>query len=277
MLARTLDVVFPQRCAGCGSGPWPFCESCRSSLVPLTPPWCDRCGRPWAEPVERCRDCPPSDIDRARGAFRFDEAARRSIHRLKFAGWRGVADALAAAMVVADDPPSVDLITWVPLSRRRLAERGYDQAKVLARAVAARLERPVTGLLRREVNTGSQARRDAATRRVAMRGAFEARPGTRVPARVLLVDDVLTTGATAAAAAEVLRRSGARSVHLLVAARAFPGSPAATASRGPSRAASGSRRPGARAPTPGSRPSAGGAYTRPDPRPGLWLPGDDPR
>ena len=78
MLARALDVIFPQRCAGCGAGPWPFCDPCRSSLKALRPPWCRRCGRPKAMSVPRCRDCPPPEIDTARAPFRFEGPARQA-------------------------------------------------------------------------------------------------------------------------------------------------------------------------------------------------------
>jgi predicted amidophosphoribosyltransferase len=143
-------------------------------------------------------------------------------------------------------PGPADVVTWVPLTRRRKAERGFDQAKILAVRVGGELGVPVRGLLRRAVSTGPQALRDAAERRAAMRGSFVVRDRASVPARVLLVDDVLTTGATAAACAEALLRAGASRVTLLVAARAL-------------------LRAGRR------------AYTRPGPRPGLWLPGDHPR
>jgi predicted amidophosphoribosyltransferase len=143
-------------------------------------------------------------------------------------------------------PGPADVVTWVPLTRRRKAERGFDQAKILAVRVGGELGVPVRGLLRRAVSTGPQALRDAAERRAAMRGLFVVRDRASVPARVLLVDDVLTTGATAAACAEALLRAGASRVTLLVAARAL-------------------LRAGRR------------AYTRPGPRPGLWLPGDHPR
>jgi predicted amidophosphoribosyltransferase len=153
-------------------------------------------------------------------------------------------------MAEVEGLPQVTAVTWVPLARRRLAERGFDQARVLAAGVADRTQTPCVALLIRASSTGPQAKRDAAARRVAMRGAFAVHPRAKVPASVLLVDDVLTTGATAAAAAEPLRGAGARSVHLLAAARAFPG----------------------------AFPGQGqGAYTRAGPRPGLWLPGDDLR
>ena len=86
-----LDVLFPKRCAGCGSGPWPFCDACRSELVVLSPPWCERCGAPASRPTAACRDCPPDAIAIARAPFGFDGPIRRSIHRLKFGGWRAVA------------------------------------------------------------------------------------------------------------------------------------------------------------------------------------------
>lgn len=242
MLDRLLDVVFPRSCAGCGDGSWPFCEPCRGELTVLDPPWCHRCGRPWPLPVPTCPDCPPAAIASARAPFAFAGPARRAVHRLKFSGWRGVGAALADAMVMVGPLPRTDVVTWVPLARRRLAERGYDQARILAVESARRLGRPSAGLLRRAVATGPQSRRSGEERRRALRGAFEVRRRP-VPARVLLVDDVLTTGATVAACAEALRSAGAREVHVLAAARSF----------------------------------SARAYTRAGPRPGLWLPGDVPR
>jgi len=70
-----------------------------------------------------CRDCPPAPVDSARAPFVFEGPARRAIHRLKFSGWRGVGEALAKAMVAAAPLPAVRVVTWVPLGRRRLAER----------------------------------------------------------------------------------------------------------------------------------------------------------
>jgi predicted amidophosphoribosyltransferase len=195
--------------------------------------------------VDGCRDCPPPEIAVARAPFLFEGPARRAIHRLKFSGWRSVADALADAIVTVGPPPA-DAVTWVPLARARLASRGYDQARALAGAVAARTGIRAVPLLRRATDTGPQARRRGEERHRAMRGAF--RPhGRPAPPRVLLVDDVLTTGATAAACARALQEAGAREVGLVTAARAFSGSL-------PPR------------------------YTPPTgPRPGLWLPGDAPR
>jgi ComF family protein len=181
----------------------------------------------------------------ARAPFAFEGPARASVHHLKYRGVRGVGAALASAMATCV-PPGAGAITWVPLARRRAASRGFDQARVLAVAVGRQTGLPVRRLLRRRVSSGPQAKRDADARRAAMQGAFVVRERARVPDQVLLVDDVLTTGATAASCAEALLANGAARVDLLVAARALM------------------RR--------GSR-----AYTRPGPRPGLWLPGDDPR
>jgi predicted amidophosphoribosyltransferase len=168
-------------------------------------------------------------IASARAPFLFDGPVRRAVHRLKFAGWRPVAEALGAAMIEVLEA-DVDVVTWVPLSKRRRASRGYDQALALARVVATGRDVPVRPLLRRTGDPPvSQARRTGAERRLAMRGLFE--PLAEPPRRVLLVDDVLTTGATAGACAEQLVAAGAREVSLLTAARAASGAMADLYSR----------------------------------------------
>ena len=149
--------------------------------------------------------------------------------------------------------PPADVVTWVPLARRRRAERGFDQARALARAIARELDLPARRLTRRVVSTSPQARRTLDERHAAMQGVF-ATCG-HVPPRVLLVDDVLTTGATLAACAEALASGGATVVFGAVAARSVRRLPRASALQG----------------------SSGRAYPRSGPRPGLWLPGEPPR
>ena len=262
------DIVFPRRCAGCRDGPWPFCDQCRGELVALEPPWCERCGRPTGAPAAMCRDCPDQPLTSARAAFRFEGPARSAIHRLKYAGWQDVGSALARAMATVGTSPGAreaHVITWVPLARARLAARGYDQARVLARGLGRELDLPVQRLLRRTISSGPQARRGGAERRAALRGAFAAIGPS--PGVVILVDDVLTTGATAASCTRALMEAGTREVHLIAAARAF---------RGPLRSTSAGRPMGAMTVGPLPRPRSH-AYTRAGSRPGLWLPEDIPR
>jgi ComF family protein len=233
MLDRAVDVLFPRACAGCGAGPWPFCEPCTRALVPLRPPWCSRCGRPSPADVDRCRDCPPPPITSARSAFAYQGPAKDAVRRLKFSGWRGVGEALAGALAALDPPPA-DAVSWVPLARERRVERGFDQAAVLARALARELGLPSGAFVRRTRETAPQSRRTREERLRAMTDAFARIPGTPAPERLLLVDDVLTTGATASSCAAALLEAGAREIHLLAACRSFTDRPPGPrGSRGP--------------------------------------------
>jgi ComF family protein len=199
----------------------------------VTPPWCDRCGRPSEEPLRSCADCPPPPIDAARSPFLYDGPLARAVRGMKFSGWHGLGPHLAGAMAeVADDVLPADVLTWVPLSRRRRARRGFDRAEVIARTVGERLGLRIVPLLRRVRETGAQARRSGVDRRRALRGAFAAIE--EPPRTVLLVDDILTTGATAAACAETLKRAGADVVRVLTAARSL-GGPVPARCRAPGR------------------------------------------
>jgi competence protein ComFC len=179
--------------------------------------------------VPRCADCPPPPLAWARAPLLYTGAVRRALIRLKFSGLSTVAEALAPWMVEAlarSPPPGPSsgepvVLTWVPLGRRRRRRRGYDQAEVLARQVGGLTGWAVAPLLERTAETRPQARRPGRERRRALRGAFRARGP--VPGRVVLVDDVLTSGATAAECARVLIGAGAAEVGALAAARALNG------------------------------------------------------
>ena len=213
-----MDLLFPPRCFGCDRAAALLCPRCEPGLGVVTPPLCARCGRPWEEPLASCAECPPSGVDAARAPFLYEGPLPGAIKGLKFGGWRRLARHLAGAMGAAWDGDA-DALTWVPLSPRRRRRRGFDQAELLARAMARLIDLPCRPLLRRVRETPEQARRRADERRRALRHAFDA-PGPSPPT-VVLVDDVMTTGATAAACAGALRRAGARRVLVLTAARAI--------------------------------------------------------
>jgi predicted amidophosphoribosyltransferase len=201
----------------------------------LEPPGCRRCGRPLEHDVRACADCPPDPVTWARAPLLYAGPVRRALMRLKFGGERVVAEALAPLMLEAlEQGPSACwngsaavlasgglVVTWVPLGARRRRARGFDQAEALARQVGALSGLPVRRLLRRRVETDPQARRAGRDRHQALRDAFVA--VREPPVRVLLLDDVLTSGATAAACTSALRAAGAEAVAVLTAARALGG------------------------------------------------------
>jgi predicted amidophosphoribosyltransferase len=144
--------------------------------------------------------------------------ARRLVLGLKYRNARTVADALAIRLVeTLADRCAVDVVTWAPTSARRVAQRGYDPAELLARAVARRLGKPCRRLLRRGRRSSPQTGKDRASRLAGP--VFHAKPLWR-PRRILLVDDVTTTGATLRRASDALVAAGASAVTCIAATRA---------------------------------------------------------
>lgn len=153
-------------------------------------------------------------------AFRYTGPVAAAVVAGKVRGaaavWAPLGRLLGEVVAAAADPP--DAVTWVPTDPRRRRRRGLDHAELLARAVGARIGRPAVGMLRARPGRPDQASRPVARRAAVYPGAFVALGPC--PGRLLLVDDVLTSGGTARAAASALRCGGASGVHLAVLARA---------------------------------------------------------
>jgi predicted amidophosphoribosyltransferase len=214
-----LDLLLPQRCVVCGCGGKQLCAGCREALPRIDPPLCARCGAPTVWPVERCRECAGRRLGfaSARAAVGYDAAARRFVNAWKERGLRRLA-AEAAQLVAERLPtPEADALTFVPADRDRRLERGHNPAGRLALELAALWELPCLPLLER--TRGGRQRGSSAAERRTVRGSFRA-TGT-APRRVAVIDDVYTTGATAAAAASALHAAGARRVEAIAFARAL--------------------------------------------------------
>jgi ComF family protein len=172
-----------------------------------------------------CRDWPAA-VDRARAAYLLGGPAADLVHALKYEGWSELADFMAGRMARALDPvpASAAVVVPVPTTARRMRARGYNQAQLLARSVAELLGLPRSDALARASGRRSQTTLAPSERRRNIRGAFvPTEEAQRVVGRdVVLVDDVLTTGATAGEAASVLSARGAATVTVLAFARAVP-------------------------------------------------------
>ncbi|HVS87737.1 MAG TPA: ComF family protein [Candidatus Acidoferrum sp.] len=236
-----VSVFFPAGCRICEqlltrASRVPICGECLASFVPVAEKVCEICGRPVpaATDTERqlcpiCREQPGQEkriyaFDRARSYAAYDGALVRAILLLKFARMEPLGAWFAERLVevVKSEGLEADVVVPVPLHRERERERGYNQADLIARPLAKRLKLPHRAVLL--VRTRPRPDKHVLTleeRWESVRGAFATRPGSQVDnLRVLLVDDVMTTGATLDACARALLDAGAKSVIGLTVARA---------------------------------------------------------
>jgi len=231
--------LFPSDCRLCGAplvkiSRLPVCDECVAQMRPITGSVCSVCGErlasPFAAAGERCGLCrraaPPFAKAAAYGSY--DGGLRELIHLLKYEQVRPAAGALGGMLAEAISTLAMGseaiLVVPVPLHRRKLRQRGFNQAELITRAALKRIggERFVLkpGILERRRETQSQIGLTRRQRRENMRGAFAVVKPHAVKGReILIVDDVFTTGTTVSECARVLRRSGASKVYVATVAR----------------------------------------------------------
>jgi predicted amidophosphoribosyltransferase len=232
------DLLLPPACLACDGLIHPrddarlVCRRCRSLLRPVPHPACSRCEAPRRVTGRTGDECPecrtwPDSLTCARSACLLLPPADTIVHNLKYRGWPALAGPVGAAMARIRVPDSVrhaSLCVPVPTTRSRLRNRGYNQAALIASAFAERTGRKLCNALSREGHTGTQTALQPVARKANVAGAFRFVPGQAAAVRdaaVLLIDDVLTTGATAAACAAALAEAGASHTGLITFARAI--------------------------------------------------------
>ncbi|HTJ44961.1 MAG TPA: ComF family protein [Kofleriaceae bacterium] len=228
MLRAFADAVFVPSCAACDavldeSDPPPFCAGCRASLV-ANEPACPRCAEPLGvaigTPCARCVQAPPPQSATI-APWRYGEAIASALRTMKLADRadlaRAIAPLVAPFVAALVESAAIDRIVPVPLHWRRLLRRGYNHAELIAHAARGRAI--VDDALRRVRSTKPMPGLAASARAANVKGAFEARRDLR-GARVLVLDDITTTGATLAAACAAIRDAGADDVIAFAVAKA---------------------------------------------------------
>jgi ComF family protein len=229
-----LDLLYPRICGGCGGEVGPeaqgLCWECRSQVIYVRSPFCRLCGDPVEGRIDgefACYTCSSQSIhfDRARSATRYDGVMRRALCDFKYraALWlqRDLVDILEACFHAQYPAEEIDGVAYVPMYHAKRRARGFNQARYLARDLAGRLHKPLlSGIVKRVTPSPTQTNLTARERRANVATAFRAgRSGRLRGRRVLLVDDVMTTGATVDAVSRELKKGGVQSVSVLTVAR----------------------------------------------------------
>ena len=220
-----LDMLYPRRCPVCHDIAVPggsrICNVCREKLKPITGPRCFRCSKPLKrEEKEYCKDCRKTRLfDQGIGIFPYGSVLQESLFKLKYGkrqeygSFYGQIAAVYSREIIRNW--GVEIIIPIPLHRKRMEKRGYNQAELIAEALGKTLCIPVDSrLMKRKVNTRPQKELDYRERKQNMKNAFFLKGENRYR-RILLVDDIYTTGSTIEAAAELLKRNGAENVFFL--------------------------------------------------------------
>jgi ComF family protein len=213
-----LDLLFPPYCIGCGEEGSYICGRCGRELPYISPPICTLCGRPLL-PGGSCPGCigQPTSLDGVRAPFLFEGLIRKAVHDLKYHNLRALIPVLAGYLkeYLTEDPLPGDVLVPVPIHPKRMRERGYNQSALLARELGRQTSMFCEeSCLTRLTYIAPQAKLpSAAERQQNTAGAFICKDDRLKGKRVILIDDVSTSGATMNACAIALKAAGAAAVH----------------------------------------------------------------
>lgn len=229
-----LSLFYPSLCVTCSAdiaiGEY-LCADCNATAPRIKPPFCERCSEPFPGAITEsfsCANCAHRTLhfDAAVAAYRSRGVVRKLVHDFKYGRQFHLRHTLGSWLSETLTDPRLrgrrfDVVVPVPLHPARKRERGFNQAQVLAELVSAKISVPLRGVLERIRYTTTQTAFDRAERMENLHNAFRLRKNANVrDSRVLLIDDVLTTGSTLSECARVLKKAGAVSVHAATAARA---------------------------------------------------------
>lgn len=219
-----LDFLYPRRCPICGEiqnyGDVQICKSCMSGLKRVEPPFCMRCGKTvWSDEQEYCEDCKrfPKYYEKGYPVFIYQEPLKKALYDFKYHNQREYALFFAKCMYYRFheewEKLSFDGIVPVPLHKNKLRRRGYNQAALLAKQLSKQLAVPFyTDYLVRKEDTGPQKELNDRQRMKNLKKAFKIGKNKIKLKRILLVDDIYTSGATIASCTEVLQSAGVEQV-----------------------------------------------------------------
>lgn len=224
MRLRLLNLLFPPRCPFCdGIATDGVCEFCRRKVTVVTEPFCMKCGKPLADNVrEYCEDCDKTghSFESGRALLVYDDVVRHSIYRFKYASRKEYAKVYARMMgqnfkqYIARISP--DMLIPVPLHKRRMKKRGYNQAQLVAKCLEKEWGIPCRDdLVRRVKHTRPQKELDRAERQNNLKKAFKIIENDVKLKTIILIDDIYTTGSTMDALAEALLQNGAAKVYFV--------------------------------------------------------------
>jgi competence protein ComFC len=229
-----VSLFYPANCDLCGQAVTHdlyLCDACEEKAQRILPPFCAKCSEPFSGAIDQeftCANCSHRalEFDAAVSAYRSRGIVRVVMLKFKYGGELHLRHPLGRWLLTALADERIrnrtfDIVVPVPLHPARLRERGFNQAELLARILSDETGVPILPALERIRYTTTQTAFDRIERMENLRGAFRLRPNISVQdSRVLLVDDVLTTGSTLSECARILRKAGAQSVHAVTAARA---------------------------------------------------------
>lgn len=227
---RAVDYVYPPVCAACGVANYRLCPACLDQIHLINYKFCAFCGKRIHGSQSVCKECAqtPVHFDAATAWGEYSGVLRDAIHALKYKTDLGLGDLFADYLikVILDIKWEFDYVVPVPLSKQRMKERAYNQSVLLSRPIAQFFGLPHSmSALNRIKETGSQIQRGKIDRNLALENAFWGNPAKLKGRKVLLVDDIITTGATINHCSAALRKAGAEKVYAISIAKTFKTKP----------------------------------------------------